>query len=222
MVDDRVRPVVRTVMNGDLRKLIDSYDGVATRAMVLAELPGHVLDHAVHAGHLARLLPRVYVDPARLAEPRTRARAALAYAGPDTALSHITALGVWRLPGGHLAGPVHVLVDWHRRLRGAPGLVVHRRMDFVSEQPEVVVRSGLPTCRLERSVVDSWPLLAPDVRRAAVINAVGDRLTTPERLREAIAAHPSLPGRAELLRLAWLLERGCRSVTFLPTRTGPG
>jgi hypothetical protein len=190
---------------------VDAGDGVVGRAEALAALPRHIVEYAVRGGALVRAFPAVYTDPARLAEPRTRARAALAYAGPDAALSHLTALAVWRLPGGDLDGSVHVLVDWRRRLHAVDGVVVHRRRGFVAAAPEVVVRAGFPTCRVERCVVDSWPLLPHDTRRAAAICAVGERRTTAARLLAAIGSNPNLPGRAELVRLANLLARGCRS-----------
>jgi hypothetical protein len=198
-------------MNRDVRRVVDHGNGVATRTEMLAAVPRHLIDHAVRSGQLVRMFPRVYVDRRRTGEPWVRARAAVRYAGPDAALSHLTALGVWRLPGGDLAGPVHVLVPWHRRPRASQGVVVHRRVGFAADLPDVVARGGLPTCRVERCAVDSWPLLARDVGRAAVMGAVGDRLTTPERLLEAIGGNLVLPARAELLRLVNLLARGCRS-----------
>lgn len=198
-------------VNGALRTLIETYDGVLSRGDALATVPPHVLEYAARAGKLTRLYPGTYVDPARAVEPWTRVRAALRFAGPDAVLSHLTALGVWRLPGGTLDAPVHVLVPAGRRWRGAPGLVVHRRRDFDPAGPGVMIRSGLPTSRVEQSVVDSWALLAGDTRRAAVISAVGDRLTTPDRLLRLVDANRSLPDRQELLRMVNLLARGCRS-----------
>jgi very-short-patch-repair endonuclease len=191
--------------------LLDAHDGIVCRAEALATVPHHALDHAVRSRQLARLFPGVYVDSSRIAEPKLRARAALRYAGPTAALSHLTALGVWRLPGGALDGPVHVLLPANRRLRGSAGVVLHRRRGFVVDSCDVVVRAGLPTCRVEPSVVDSWPLLTGDTRRAAVISAVAERLTTPERLLRVIDANRSIPDRRELLRLVSLLAAGCRS-----------
>jgi hypothetical protein len=198
-------------MPADLASLLAVHDGVITRADALATVPDHVLDRALRVGHLLRLFPRVYVPPERRAEPWTRARAALRYAGPGAALSHLTALAVWHLPGGTVDGPVHVLVPASRRPRGAPGIVVHRRRGFDLDGSHVVTRGGLPTCPVDLAVVDSWRLLPASVRRAAVIASVGDRLTTPDRLLVAIGANLNLPGRPELLRLVNLLDRGCRS-----------
>jgi hypothetical protein len=109
-------------VNGELQRLLEASDGIVSRAAALAAAPHHALDHAVRSRQLVRLFPGIYVDSERMTEPRLRARAALRYAGPAAALSHITALGVWRLPGGALDGPVHVLLPATRRLRGGAGL----------------------------------------------------------------------------------------------------
>jgi hypothetical protein len=210
-------------VNTDLAALLAAHDGVLTRADVLAHLPHHILDHATRSGALMRIFPRTYLDPALVSDGWARARAALRYAGPDAALSHLTALGVWKLPGGTggcardctggggLPDPVHVLVPLNRRPRATTGLVVHRRRGFDSAGRDVVQRRGLATCRVEPSVIDSWPLLRGDTRRAAVIASVSERLTTPARLRTAVGENVNLKDRFELLRLVNLLDQGCRS-----------
>jgi hypothetical protein len=198
-------------VNRDLRRAIDARDGVGVRSDLLTRVPVHVLDSALRAGHLVRLFPGTYANRLRASEPLVRAAAALAYAGTDAVLSHLTALGLWRLPGGDLAGPVHLSVPGRRRLSaaGGTGVVVHRRPDL--SDADVVHRQGLPLTRLERSVVDSWSVLPVDARRAPVIGAVADRRTTPDRLRTALQRSRRVHDRAELVRLLNLLAAGCRS-----------
>lgn len=196
-------------MNRDLRRLVDAGDGVVTRCNVLALLPSRVLDNALQARQLIRLFPKTYADASRADQPQVRAAAALAYAGPHAALSHLTALGLWRLPGGDLTGPIHVSVGGNRRLRAGKGIIVHRRSEIVSA--DVTRRYGLTTSTVERSVVDSWRLLSTDTKRAAVITAVADRRTTPARLLTVVDRSLSLPGRFDLVRLLNLLAAGCRS-----------
>jgi hypothetical protein len=108
-----------------MRSAIDGGGGVASRSELLARVPVHILESAVRSGRLVRVFPRTFADPALANEPWVRAAAALAYSGPGSALSHLTALGLWRLPGGHLAGPVHVIVGDGRRPRATDGIVVH-------------------------------------------------------------------------------------------------
>lgn len=195
----------------DLAALLAAQDGVVSRADALAVVPPHVLDHAARRGRVLRWFPQIYVDQTRAAELWTRLRAAVRYAGPGAALSHLTALGVWRLPGGELDGPVHVLVSTSRRPRAADRIVVHRRRGFDADGNGALRRHGVPVCRVEQSAVDAWALLPADTRRAAIIGAVSERLTTPGRLLAVIDGNPNLPQRFELVRLVHLLDRGCRS-----------
>jgi very-short-patch-repair endonuclease len=64
---------------------------------------------------------------------------------------------------------------------------------------------------IEQSLVDAWPLLPAANRRAPVIRAVNDRLSTPDRIRAALGTVPKLLRRAALGRLLDLLAAGCRS-----------
>lgn len=80
--------------------------------------------------------------------------------------------------------------------------------------------------RIERSLVEAWPLLPPVERPESVVRAVSDRLTTPERVRSALTTVPKLTGRAELRVLLDRLAAGCRSALEIwghdHVFTGPG
>jgi very-short-patch-repair endonuclease len=54
-------------------------------------------------------------------------------------------------------------------------------------------------------------MLDADSQRAPVILAVAERLTTPERLRQALESQPRLGGRRHLVNLIDKLAAGCRS-----------
>ncbi len=84
---------------------------------------------------------------------------------------------------------------------------VHRTRHLAATR----TREGVPVVTLERAVVESWPLLVDDARRAPAIVAVRRRLTTPTRLRQQVADHPRLPGRRALVELLGLLDLGCQS-----------
>jgi hypothetical protein len=196
-------------VNRVLSAVLAANDHVACRQAVLAIVPDHVLEHALRRGTVTRLLPNVYVSSDYVDDVGIRERAALMYAGEGAALSHLSALRHWRLPvpGGVMA-TIHVTTPYAIRRRGRQGiLVVHR-----SEKPLVTVhRSSTPVTRLERTVVDSWPLLAGSEQRAPAIAAIAERKTTPQRLmREAVAA-THLKGRASLIALCTALDQGCRS-----------
>ncbi|MEU5941140.1 DUF559 domain-containing protein [Micromonospora sp. NPDC047548] len=103
---------------------------------------------------------------------------------------------------------------------------MHRRQGLTLEAPHVVVRRGLTVTRLEQTLVDSWPMLLPSERRAPVIRAVNDRLTTPERLEAALRNVPKLDDRAAFRTLLTRLAGGCRSPLEIwgheHVFTGPG
>jgi very-short-patch-repair endonuclease len=197
-------------VNRELRRLLDGSGGIVHRADALAVLPEHVLDQAVSTGQVRAVLPLVYVDPIRDLDRTMLIRAALRYAATVAALSHTTALAVWGLPAP-IAGPVHLTVPPTARLRGSREVRVHRRLGFTPTPPDAVVRNGWPVTRLETSIVDSWPMLSADAQRAPAIVAVGQRLTTPGRLRAALTRRPRLGGRRRLAELIDKLAAGCRS-----------
>ncbi len=196
-------------MRPELARVLQAHGGVARRADLLASVPVHLIDRAVSRGQLVRVLPQVYCDPELLDAPLTRLRSALEYAGKNAALSHTSGLPLWNLPVPADL-PVH-LTTGTRRLLPAGDVIVHRRRGFRAEPPLVVSRGGLAVVRLENCLVDSWPLLAGYERRAPLISAVQQRLTTADRVLMAAEDAPRLPGRASLLRLADLLASGCHS-----------
>ena len=165
---------------------------------------------AVRSGRLRRLLPEVYVDARLTVDWQVMARAAIRHTEGTGALSHTSALRVWRLPVPD-SRPLHVTVADGSGLRSMDGLRIHRREGFEPVPPDVVVRAGLPVTRLEHAVVQSWPLLDRDAQRAPVIRAVAERLTTPLRLRAALENWPRIGGRRILRQLIGKLHDGCRS-----------
>ncbi|MEV1132218.1 DUF559 domain-containing protein [Agromyces sp. NPDC049794] len=224
-------------MNRELRELVERGGGLVTRAVACQVVPDWVLERACRDGELLRVLPGVFVPPHRLVpgsrcavhrlDPALARRAALAWADGRAALSHLSALAVWDLHRPVGGETVHLTVPAASGLRHQPGVLVHHSRDMtLLEPPCVVVRSGLPVTRLERTLVDSWPMLASADRRAPVIRAVNDRLTTPERLAAALAVAPRLTGRAELRTLLRRLADGCRSPLEIwgheRVFTGPG
>ena len=200
----------RTTVNAALAALLRAEGGVISRPAALRVVPEHVVKHAIRAGQVRPVYPGVLVARKLLASRTARWRAALLRAGPDAALSHLSALEVWDLP---VPGrdEVHVTIARDRRLRVA-GIVAHRRAGFVAEPPAVVVRQDVAVTRLERTLVDAWSLLEGDTQRAPLLAAVGRRWTTADRVLAALRAHP--PGRADQATLRVLLHKltiGCRS-----------
>ncbi len=192
-------------MNGELRTLLRSNRGVITRAQARVARVLHLVDYAARAGQLEKIYHGVYA--ARPVDVRTRRRAALMSCRGRAALSHTTALSAWRLLRDD-NGPIHVTVPLNSKI-AARGLIVHRRIGFALDGRHVRYLNGLPTTNLEQTLVDSWPLLPPNQRRAPVIRAVTDRRTTPTRIHHAIP--PKLPDKTTLELLIHLLAIGCHS-----------
>jgi Protein of unknown function (DUF559) len=197
---------------------------VVTRRTALRELPQHAWSYALRTGQLVPVFPGVAAAHGLEDDPATRRRAALACAGPGAALSHTSALAVWGLPVTD-NGRVHVMTGPGRRLR-VPGIVAHRRNGFVAEPPQAVIRAGLVVTRLEQSLVDAWPLATGDAQRAPLLHAIGDRMTTPDRVTEVLARAPHLVGRDALRAVLRRIAAGCRSELELwgydHVFTGPG
>jgi very-short-patch-repair endonuclease len=197
-------------VNRVLRALLTAGDGIVRRSDAVAVLDHDILDRAVRSGQLIRVYPGVLLDPELRGDRAALIRAAVMYANGRAAVSHLSGLALWRLPVPD-RGPVHLTSPAFHRLRGAPGLVVHRRDEIALGPPDVVVREGCPVTRLERCIVDSWPMLDGDAKRAPTIRAIAKRMTTPARLRLALDETPRLGGRRYLVRLVDLLDAGCRS-----------
>ena len=209
-------------VNSALQALVDSNGGLVTRHAATRVLPRWILEDASRSERLVRLLPGVYVDaalvdsrggepPLARVAPVVARRAAVAYAGGRGALSHLTALDVWRIRRQLPGEPVHLILAGGARLRGRPHLVVHHHRSFAPEPPHALVRDGMPVTRLERALVDAWPLLPPVDRQATLIRAVNERLITAQRLAAGLATAPRLAGRAALRGLLDRLAAGCRS-----------
>lgn len=225
-------------MDARIQALLVRGDGLVTRRDILRTAPAWTIQTARRADRLIRLLPGVYGDAALIrhgnaglpalarVERDVARRAALAYADGSGALSRLTALDVWGLRRQPPAEPVYLDLPRGSGLRGRPQLVVAHRSDFAIAPPQVVTREGLPVIRLDRTLVDCWPLLPPVDRSSLLIRAVNDRLTTPQRLAAAVAEVPRIADRGALSGLLDRLGAGCRSQLEIwghdRVFTGPG
>lgn len=196
-------------MAHDLHTLLGP-DGVLRSADLVRRVDRHTVARWVRQGRLLRPHPGVLVLPERSDDWRTRALAGVL--ATDGALSHWSALALWRR--GPASGAVHVSVPAARTALRSPGLVVHRVRHL---DPDRV--GGLPVTDLSRAVVDSWGLALGaegrmqdvETARAAVITTIRERQLRPGQVRADIAARPALPGRAGLLDLLAKVEQGSHS-----------
>ncbi|WP_051366873.1 DUF559 domain-containing protein [Hamadaea tsunoensis] len=179
-------------------------DGPFSVAELPPDVPRWLISNARRAGWILQVLPGVYV-PAHA--PVDLHRAAIVYTRDQGALSHTTALGVWGLREAAPGEPIHVVVHRGVRLRSTNRLVLHTRHVW----PPTQVRAGLPVTAVAESLVDSWPAMAPVERPGPFFAAITGRLTTADRLAEAVSRSPHLAGRAALVDLVGRLAAGCHS-----------
>jgi very-short-patch-repair endonuclease len=193
----------------DLAALLGG-DGVARTADLAQRVDRHTISTWIRHRRLLRPHPGVVVLPDRWQEWSTRAMAAVLATGG--ALSHTSALAVWRILPKE--GPIHVSVPAGKRALRGDGLTVHRVRSLPIDQ-----LGPFPVTSLPRAVIDAWGLAhktgasrrAREQARAAVIETVRDRRVTTTQLREQLALRTALPGRGALVELLSLVEQGCES-----------
>lgn len=201
------------VIPHELRALAATQSGVVSRKQVLGTgLTKAALEWQLGRDRWQSLHPGVYAlftgQPGREA----RLWAAVLWAGPDAMLSHSSAAelsGLIDKPGGLL----HVTVPATRRVRPAPGLVIHTSLHARrARHPSLLP----PRTRIEETVLDLVELAATfDDACGWVTRACGRRLTTQERLREAMALRGRMRWREALSPLLADPAGGLHSVLEL-------
>jgi hypothetical protein len=197
-------------VNAELRSLLQERVAVDRRE-ILRTVKSSALERAANSGAVRRPFPHVYMLSEISTDKDALRRAALRYVGDRGALSHVTALAMWGMAEFETE-ELHVTLPRSATHRSTESLRVHQREGFTLGPPQTVVKNELQVVRLERAVVESWPLISNIYdRRSSVIAAVGRRLTTPDRLFHEARCVPNLKGRAGLLAVLNLLREGCRS-----------
>jgi hypothetical protein len=192
-----------------LPDVVDAQDGLLTRRQALAAgMSDAALRHAIRpGGPWQRLAPGVYATFTGELNPRQRVLAALLHAGPQAVLSGPHACRAYGLRYVPRIEPPLVLVPPSRRLR-TTSLVTVSRTDPMPLPREI---TGVPVVPLERAVVDTG-MIIPTLQdvRALVCESVQRRLTTGERLADALAR--ARRNQSRLLRVAVRdVLAGCRS-----------
>jgi hypothetical protein len=166
----------------------------------------------VQSGRWQSPYPRVYVAFSGPMPLLTVQHAALLYAGAGAVLSHQSAGRFWRLcPQPPV---IHVTVPYDRQVDDQPGLVLHRSRTLTAAdvQPALVPART----RIERTILD---LLAgkPSANSALglVADAMRERSTTPDRLRQALLAHQKTRWRRTVLEALPDLRAGAQSALEL-------
>ncbi len=163
---------------------------------------------AVERNRWQRVHPGVYVVFTGPVVGDARLWAALLWAGPGAALRDRTALAQLGVASIGAPAVVQIAVEHARRVRNRPGVDVRRRTGLSavvhpSRRPATVrVEDAALHVAAERPGTDGLAVLA-DVCR--------ERLTTPARLRNALADLPALPGRTSLVKVLDDITDGAHS-----------
>ena len=135
---------------------------------------------------------------------RTRARAALVYAGPGAALSH-TAAGYVH---GLVAQPpavIDVMIPESRRVRPSRGIAIHRRRGIVSSA------GSLPSVGAADTLLDLVAACPTEDEQVALVCAAVRGGVRPRDVVEAARRRPRLRGRSTVLCLVGQVAEGVES-----------
>jgi hypothetical protein len=190
-------------------ELLERQAGVIERQQARAAgLRPDVIDGLVRSGRWQRMGWGVYAAFTGVPQRQAELWAVLLRAGPDAVLSHYTAAGLTGLMDLRTE-QVHVVVPRDRQPRRISGVVLHR-----VDRARIVRHPVLlpPRTRIEETVLDLVDAAATaDEAFGWVFRATGQRLTTPERLRQAKAGRQRMRWGTELIRCLDTTDDGVRS-----------
>lgn len=175
-----------------------------------AGMSSSAVDRAIRSGRLQRLFPGTYARAAGALPQATWDQAAVLFAGPGAALSHQSAARVqgWRADDG---SRIHVTIPEARRIDPQPRLVVHRARQW--DDTHALFNLTPARTRVERTIID---LLRGTSSEAQIVALVTDlaraRLTTPDKVLEALSLAPRIPRRRLTLALLTEAMSGVHSV----------
>lgn len=194
----------------ELAELAACQSGILARRQILElGVSGGIVSSRLRRGSWQRLWPGTYFTSS--VEPGRRALlwAAVLYAGPGAMLSRQTAAELWRLADGP-SPLIHVTVPVDRGIKPRLGIALH--LSTRAAQAVHPARTP-PQTKVEETVLDLWQAaLTLDDAVGWVTRAVGRRLTTADKLRQAMTARSRLRWRSELAELLSPDAAGIHSV----------
>ncbi|NLG46421.1 type IV toxin-antitoxin system AbiEi family antitoxin domain-containing protein [Gordonia sp. (in: high G+C Gram-positive bacteria)] len=201
------------VATEELRDLVRRQDGVVSRTQVLAAgLDSAFIRRMTRRGWWVPVYPGVYLTHTGTPTRRQRSWCAILDAAP-AALSHhsaIEAVGTPRDDRARSGEPIHIVVDAGRRVTRRPGVVVHYSSHMAAH---VLLHSYPPRVRLEEAVLDVAASAGDELAAIAVLaDVVQARLTTADRLLEALERRCRLPRRTFLRGVLEDVRSGACSV----------
>ncbi|GAA2894512.1 hypothetical protein Acy02nite_59840 [Actinoplanes cyaneus] len=188
--------------------------GVVTRPQALQNgMSPTDLHELIRSGHWQRLMPGIYATFAGLPPPAAMRWAAVLYSGRGAMLCHRSAAEETGL-AEPVPGAVHVLIPENRRVRPHPAIVIHRSRHAPARRDP---RRRPPQTRVEDTVLDlaSTSAGAREAQRW-ITSACIRRLTTAERLADALSHRPRLIRGREIAALVAGAVRGTSELPAWP------
>lgn len=188
-----------------IARLATRQDSVVTTAQCLrlGADPGWIA-RQVRAGHWQRLHRGVLVAHSGPPSWRTRARAALLYAGRGAALSHAAAAYLHEMIP-RAPRLIDVCVPRERWVRPSGGIRVHRGARALDK------RSGLVVVSRDEATLDLLTGMHTDDDVVGVLCAAVRAGTWPEQILEALERRPTTRRRALVLEMLGLVAEGIES-----------
>jgi hypothetical protein len=189
--------------------LLARQDGVVSRRQLLdATLTQAHLDTLLRRRELVVVHPGVYLTHTGTPTWSQRSWAAILYAGRSAL--HVECALHQPGQGTPPMGPIHVAIDWHRRVAPRDGIRIHR---VRSLEDKVQWNLSPPRVRLEVAAVEAAHRAGDELGAISVLAAVvGSRRTVAARLQLEIERRGRLCRRTLLTALVADLERGTHSV----------
>jgi hypothetical protein len=178
---------------------------VISRAQAISfGVSDNAIARRIHGRHWQRMHLGVYATFSGPISRRCWLWAAVLKAGPESMLSHATAAELWGLDAGP-QGRIHVTVPSSTPVAPIPGVMLHySRRAGAARHPALAP----PRTRIEETVLDLAHFATTRQEALAwVFSSCASRLTTPERLTEAMPLRRRLRWRADLARA--LAEASC-------------
>jgi very-short-patch-repair endonuclease len=179
-----------------LGELLERQAGVLSRQQaVAAGLGPTVIDNRLRSGRWQRLQQGVYATFSGTMSREAVLWAALLRAGPAAALSHRTAAELHGLTSEQ-SSLIHITLPMTQRIAPIRGVVLHHSRPFARDMHPT---GSPPRTSVEDTALDLTQVSATfEDAFGWLCRAVGRRLTTPDRLRAALAARSRVRWRAEL------------------------
>ena len=203
---------VQGVDAGAMREILRSQGGVISRRQVLAQGgDDNLIERMLRRREWRAIHPGVYVDHTGAPRREQERMAAVLFAWPAALVgeSALLAYGARHV----VEGPVRVGVEEQRRVTPPPGMAVVRLRDF---EGRVLWNRSPPRVRLDEAALDvasrAWRTAGEGSAVAVLADLCQQRLTTPCRLGDALAAMPRLAGRPFLAALVDDVASGAQSL----------